>query len=184
MSDDDDGGQLTTRTRSRSQQPPRSRAQSRDGDPAAKPAPDIRRRLKFGSAALAVVLLLALGINTVPVLRTAWHQSFTRMSTPSPAIYFTGNPTVNGAVLDVPIALDAHATSASTFTLQAWLVTGAGKPGPVLSAKVTSQGGVVKTVLDVQLPVDPEVVWVSLVGQSQTLHYRIAGDPIPTTTAH
>ncbi|WP_034266150.1 hypothetical protein [Actinospica robiniae] len=144
-----------------------------------------RRRRVFGATAAALVVALLFGIGRIPAVRTVLRQSFTRMSSPAPAIYFTADPTVDGAVLHVPLALDPHASGTTTFTVKAWLVTGSGSTGPTLSAKVTARGTVVKTVLDVLLPKDPEVVWVSLAGaDGQTLHYRIAGNPIPTATAY
>jgi hypothetical protein len=133
---------------------------------------------------VALVAVLALAIGTVPAVRTIVRQSFTRMSVPAAAMYFTGNPTVNGAMLDVPLAIDARADTATTFTVKAWLDNGSGAPGKSMTVKVVAHGSVVKTTLQVPLPLDAEVVWVNLVGQSQTLHFRIAGNPIPTSTAH
>ena len=186
--DDDHTEQVAVRTRSRSSQQARSRnsrredgAESEVATPRERPG---RGRPRFAVPLVALVAVLALAIAVVPAVRTVLRQSFTRMSAPAAAMYFTGNPTVNGAVLDVPLAIDAHSDATTTLTVKAWLDNGSGTPGKSTTVQVVAHGSVVKTLLQVPIPVDAEVVWVDLVGQNQALHYRIAGNPIPTTTAH
>jgi hypothetical protein len=38
-------------------------------------------------------------------------------------------------------------------------------------------------VVTLPLPVDAEVLWVNLNGQSRTLHYRVAGSALPAPTS-
>jgi hypothetical protein len=141
-----------------------------------------RKRIAF-AAALAAVLVIAFGIGTLPPVRAVLRQSFTRIPTPYAELYFTGTPVIDGLNLRVPVAIDAHVTAKTSYSLNAWLVDAAGKAGPVSSSRITSSGGITSTVLDPQLTPGAEVVWIDLVGQGQTLHFRIAGNPIPSSGA-
>lgn len=191
MVPDDDHTEELARTEEPAPVRTRSRSPQQTASPSARteaePPPRGRSgRGPLGPAApfVAVAVAVALAIGAVPALRTVLRQSFTRISAPAAAMYFTGNPTVNGAVLDVPLAVDAHSEASTTFTVKAWLDNASGKPGTSTTVRIVSHGSVVTTTLQVPIPLDAEVVWVNLVGQSQSLHYRIAGNPIPTSTAH
>jgi hypothetical protein len=142
-----------------------------------------RRRIAPGVAVLAVVLLIALGVGSLPSVRGVLRQSFTRMPTPYTELYFTGDPVVDGFVLRVPVAINAHVTTKTSYSLRAWLVDGTGAAGPATTSRVTSSGGVTRTVVQAQITPGAEVVWIDLVGQGQQLHFRIAGDPIPSSSS-
>ena len=141
------------------------------------------RRIAPGVGALAVVLLIVLAVGSLPSARAVLRQSFTRMPTPYTELYLTGDPVVDGFVLRIPVAINAHVTTKTSYSLKAWLVDGAGAAGPATTSRVTSSGGVTTAVLQAQMTPGAEVVWIDLVGQGQQLHFRIAGDPIPTTSS-
>ena len=142
-----------------------------------------RRGLLAGGAALVVVLLVWLG--TLPSIQTILRQSFTQLPTPYTEMYFSGTPTVSGITLSVPVTVVNHATTQDSFTLKVWTQNAAGKTDMTTSIKVTPKHGeaVIVVKVAVQMPADAQVLWINLAGQSQTLHYRIAGEAIPSPTA-
>jgi len=149
------------------------------------PPPRGRRRAlsAIGGAALVVALLAWLG--TLGSVQTILRQSFTKLPTPYTEMYFSGTPTVSGITLSVPVTVVNHATSQDSFTLEVWTTDAAGKADTTTPIKVTPKHGEATVVVKVavQMPADAQVLWINLAGQPQTLHYRIAGEAIPSSTA-
>lgn len=143
-----------------------------------RPRPRIRKRLLLG--VLAALIAVA-GLSRVPAVNTVLKQSFTQLPPANTELYFTSFPSVSGTALNVPIAVNFHATSAPTATVRVWLVNGSGKTDATTSVTLTSAHGTAQKVVTLQVPADAEVVYVNLVGQRQTLHYRIAGIRIPAS---
>jgi hypothetical protein len=127
----------------------------------------------------AVVVLLA-GLSLVPSVKTELLQSFTRLPTGYTELYFTATPSVNGIELSIPVAVVAHATAAKSVTLKVWLVDAAGIVDSSTLVTLTPHGGVAKGVITVKVTAKAQVVYVRLLGHSETLHYRIAGTVFPS----
>jgi hypothetical protein len=135
------------------------------------PAP--RRRVR--PLVLTCVLLIALaGSLFVPEVRTTLRQSFTRMPQPVTAIYFTADPKIQGTVLNVPITVDGKDTGISTYQVKVWTVTAAGRVDARTDAKVPQVKGVNTAVITLTIAPDAAVVWVSLDGTDQVIHFKIA----------
>lgn len=151
-----------------------------DAPPTAAP-----RRLPSKRLALicAVVVVVLIGTWSVPAVHTVLRQSFTRLPAPYTQLYFTGQPSVNGTTLSVPVTVDGRGTAARSFAVKVWLVNAAGKTDASTTVTLTPKDGVSATVVSLQIPGDAEVVFVNLVGHPETLHYRIAGVPVSVPTA-
>ena len=107
-------------------------------------------------------------------MQTVLKQSFTRLPRPYATVYFTSDPTVDGAALRVPLTVESADTPQSDYGLDVWTVNAAGVVSAKASAKVTTRGGTAATtVVTMTVTPDASVVWVSLNGTQQTLHYRI-----------
>lgn len=140
------------------------------------------REKRYGAKIAAVAAVLALGLvlwSTGPV-QAVIKQSFTRVPAAYTELYFTTTPGLDGLDLTVPLTVDAHNINVDSFTLKVWLTNAAGKTDYSTTVKLKPVHGIARTVLNVQLPVDAEILWVNLSGQSRTLHYRVAGSPFPT----
>ena len=142
-----------------------------------------RMLIRIGAACLVVIGLF--GVSAIPAVRTILHQSFTRLPAPYTEMYFSGTPTVNGILLSAPVTVINHATTADSFVLKVWMTNAAGAEEAATSLTVTPKHGEAETVVkvSVQLPADAQILWINLAGQTQTLHYRIAGVGIPTPTS-
>ena len=138
--------------------------------------------IRVGAVCAAVLGLY--GVSEIPAVSTLLRQSFTQLPTPYTDMYFSGTPVVDGILLTVPVTVVDHATTADSFVLKVWMTNAAGAKESATSLTVTPKHGQATTVVKVsaQLPADAQVVWISLAGQTQTLHYRIAGVGIPTPT--
>jgi len=135
----------------------------------------IRLGVAVGLLALALVLW-----STGPV-QAVIRQSFTRIPTSYTELYFTSTPQLNGLDLTVPITVDAHYINVDSFTVKVWLTNAAGKTDYSTTLQLKAVHGIARTVQNVQLPVNAEILWVNLSGQSRTLHYRVAGSPLTTS---
>ncbi|MBF9068282.1 hypothetical protein [Streptacidiphilus fuscans] len=137
--------------------------------------------------AVAVLALVAglgsLATPTVASLRTVLLQSFTKLPTRYTELYFTSSPTVDGPAVDVPVTVVDHSTGIRLYQVHVELRDDRGK---VLAATeaglVPRDGAAVPLVLHLPLVTGATTVWVTLPGHPQTLHYRIAGSNLPTTT--
>jgi hypothetical protein len=137
-----------------------------------------RRPPRSALIALGTVLglvVLLLGLWSVPSIRTTLRQSFTRLPTGYTEIYFTSAPTVNGADLNIPVTVVAHATQAKSVAVKVWLVNQSGATRFSTTVTLAPKNGVASTVVTLKAPADAQVVWVSLPGKNETLHYRLAG---------
>ncbi len=120
-----------------------------------------------------LVLLALLGTLFAPGVRTVLRQSFTRMPQATTAIYFTADPTIRGAVLNVPITVDGTDTGTSTYQVKVWTETAAGTVDASTQAKVPTVKGVTAAVVTLTVAPDAAVVWASLDGTGQVIHFRI-----------
>jgi hypothetical protein len=120
-------------------------------------------------AALAVTLAL-------PPVQTVLRQSFTRLPSPYTALYFTSDPTVDGVALSVPITLEPVDAGSTSYGVRVWTVSASGAVNADTRSKITAdKKGVWSTVVRLTIAPTAAVVWVSLDGTAQTLHYRING---------
>lgn len=129
-----------------------------------------RRRLAMGGAGIVVIgALLAL-----PPVRAQLRDSFTKLPKPYTALYFTSPPQVDGTVLTVPVSVHAVDTGTDTYSVRVWTVDAKGKVDDSRTADLAWDGQAMSAV--VSMPVNPaaDIVWVSLGGSDQTLHYKIA----------
>jgi hypothetical protein len=131
-----------------------------------------RRRGTLAAIGLAVVALA--GTLALSPVQTVLKQSFTRLPQPYATIYFTSDPTIDGAALHVPLTVESADTPHGDYGLNVWTVNAAGAVSGKASAKVTTHGATAATtVVTMTVTPDASVVWVSLNGTQQTLHYRI-----------
>ena len=86
-----------------------------------------RRRVLIGIATACVVILGLYGVSQVPAVNTVLRQSFTQLPAPYTEMYFSGTPTVNGILLEAPVTVINHATTADSFVLKVWMTNAAGK---------------------------------------------------------
>jgi hypothetical protein len=150
----------------------------REGEPAARSWPRPSKWLVLGL--LAAPLAVA-GLAQVPAVKTVLRQSFSQLPASSAELFFTSSPSVSGGALDVPITVNVHGAAVRSVAVKVWLVDAAGKTDAATTVDLTPVRGTVAQVVTLQVPTDAEVVFVNLVGQSQTLHYRIAGIRIPAS---
>jgi hypothetical protein len=108
-------------------------------------------------------------------VRVVLQQSFTKLPTENIELYFTGTPGFNGATLSVPVALNEHDSPVQSFTLELQVVDGTGKALAANDVTAVPKLGLANVVATIRVPGGGQVVWVRLVGYSQTLHYRISG---------
>lgn len=148
----------------------------RQASGAAAPRPPVSKRMVFGLLAALVALI---GVSRIPAVQTVMRQSFSQLPSAYTELYFTSAPSVSGAALNVPITVNVHGAAAKPVTVKVWLVNAAGKTDAATSATLTPEHGTAARVVILQVPTDAEVVYASLVGQPQTLHYRIAGARFP-----
>ncbi|HZP53366.1 hypothetical protein [Actinocrinis sp.] len=153
-------------------------APQEDG-PAVRSWPRPSRRLVLGVLAALVALW---AVSSIPAVKTVLRQSFSQLPAANTELYFTSSPSVSGTSLNVPITVNVHGTSARSVPVRVWLENASGKTDATASVTLTAAHGTAAKVVTLQLPADAEVVYVNLVGQPQTLHYRIAGIRIPTST--
>ncbi len=132
----------------------------------------IRRRGTLAAIGVAIVALA--GTLALSPVQTVLKQSFTRLPQPYATIYFTSEPTIDGAALRVPLTVESADTPQGNYGLNVWTVNASGAVNGKASAKVTTHGSTATTTV-VTLPVTPDaaMIWVSLNGTQQTLHYRI-----------
>jgi hypothetical protein len=149
------------------------------GDGEGGPTP---RRLLYALLAAVLAAVLGAGLWMIPSVRTILRQSFTQLPSPYTELYFTSAPSVSGTNLDVPVSVDAHTAAVHSFTVKVWLINGAGKTDAATTATLPAKDGAASSVVTIHVPGDAEVLYVSLVGSTEVLHYRIAGIPIPTST--
>jgi hypothetical protein len=145
----------------------------------------VRLRVVAVTGVVAAGLALLAFVVTLAPVRTVLRQSFTRIPSPYTEMYFSGAPTVSGIDLIAPVTVINHATRSDSFELRIWVVDAAGATDASTSMTVTPKHGEAKTVVEVsvQLPANGQVLWVALVGQTQTLHYRFAGAALPAQPA-
>ena len=131
------------------------------------------RRNLFIGCAVALVVILAAALALPPV-HTVLKQSFTRVPQPYTALYFTTDPTIDGAVLSVPITVYGVDTGINAYGVRVWTVTASGVVDATKKATVTAdKNGNWATVVTLSVAPTASTVWVSLDGTNQTLHYRI-----------
>ena len=125
---------------------------------------------------VVAVFLVAAAALSLPSVRTVLRQSFTRIPQPYTAMYFTTAPTVTGTVLRVPVTVQGVDTDESVYGIRVWTVTAAGKVGESTTAAVHWNAGAQTAATVVTMPVQPDaaVVWVSLDGSQESLHFKIA----------
>lgn len=173
------------RARRRSAAPEPAETESEESDAADEAPPRKPRRRLIVAAAVVLVLAVLGGLGSLSSVQTILRQSFTRLPTAYTEMYLSGTPTVSGITLSVPVTVVNHSTTQDAFTLKVWTVNGAGKTDMTTSIKVAPKHGEATVVVKVavQMPSDAQVLWINLAGQPQTLHYRIAGEAIPSPTA-
>lgn len=133
-----------------------------------------RRTRRAAAAALGVLALLALFL--VPEVRTVLRQSFTRLPQASTAIYFTGNPKIQGTVLEVPLTVEGVDTGVHTYGVKVWTESAAGRVDASTTARIPTVHGVTAAVVELPIADDAAEVWVSLDGTTQVLHFSISDD--------
>lgn len=132
-------------------------------------------RITYALAAALVTVGLAAGIS-LPSVQTVLKQSFTRIPQPYAALYFTSDPTLDGAALTVPISVQPTDEGVRSYNVRVWTATAAGTVnGNATTATVAPKNGVWTTVVTLTIAPTAAVVWVALDGTQQTLHFRING---------
>jgi hypothetical protein len=146
---------------------PRRRSKRGETEPEAPPR---RGRRLLG----AVLVLAVVGALLVPHVRLVLRQSFTQMPQTFTALAFTGDPTIRGTVLSVPLTVQGTNTGTDTYEVKVWTVDAAGKVDASTTAKVPTVKGVTAAVVTLPIAADATAVWVSLDGTDHTIYYKIA----------
>lgn len=153
---------------------PEAKATSRAGERKAGVLLRRRRTRRASAAVLAVLALFALFL--VPEVRTVLRQSFTRLPQESTAIYFTENPRIQGAVLEVPLTVEGVNTGVHTYGVKVWTENASGRVDASTTARIATAHGVTAAVVTLPIADDAAEVWASLDGTTQVLHFRISDD--------
>ncbi|WP_329567468.1 hypothetical protein [Kitasatospora sp. NBC_01266] len=149
--------------------PPGRRTRRRHGRRAAVP------RFGLVPALLALGLLIGLagGLWSVPTVRTQLLDSFTNRGTSFTELFFTADPTYEGATVVVPITLIAHGTGERSYQLKLTLESPDGSDAATDTVSlVPKDGAPVPVVVRLQSNGNAAMVRVALVGHPQTLHFR------------
>ena len=150
----------------------------RQGAAAVRSWPRPSKWLVLGLLAAPVAVA---AVANIPAVKTVLRQSFSQAPTATTELYFAGSPSVSGADLNVPITVNVHDSAARSIAIRVWLVDAVGKTDSATTVDLTPVRGSASQVVTLQVPTDAEVVYVNLVGQPETLHYRIAGIRIPAS---
>lgn len=142
-----------------------------------------RRRPALTGLLIGVTVLVAVTVGwSVQPVRTVLLQSFTRQNASFTELYFTSNPSFEGATAVVPLALNAHGTGVKAYELKVTLLAADGKAvSENVLPVVPKDGTPVPLVARLSAAKDVALVRVALVGHPQTLHFRFgkAEDPKP-----
>jgi len=139
----------------------------------------LTRRTLVGCSSVLATALVAAGVLTAasPVARTALRNSFTRLPDEYTELYFAGTPSTtrrNGRrIVQVPIALLHHGTSARTYAVKVSVVD----TPMVTETDVRAEPGRV-TPRSFSLPANGakpagHLVEVTIAGSKLSLHYRL-----------
>ncbi|WP_371497943.1 hypothetical protein OG871_18450 [Kitasatospora sp. NBC_00374] len=135
----------------------------------------LRSRRLLGPAAGLVAVCLAVAVAwVVPASREVLRQSFTKQSSPFTELYFTSEPTFEGATVVVPVAVNAHGTGIKSFQLDVVLEGPGGKPVTATTLPLTPRDGTAVPLVArlATSNADVAVVRVALKGHPQKLHFR------------
>ncbi|WP_035845644.1 hypothetical protein [Kitasatospora azatica] len=141
-------------------------------------APSLRFRITSVLLAVGAVIGLAGGLWSVPTVRTQLLDSFTERGSSFTELYFTADPTFDGAVVLVPLAVTDHGTGAKSYRIT---VTLESRDGSVAATSTVSlvpkDGTAVPTVVRMQSNGNVAAVRVTLAGHPQTLHFHLGKQP-------
>lgn len=161
---------------------PRARSTARE---AAEETPRRGGRRRVRAVLGAVVLAAIVGtICSLGPVRAILRQSFTRTGSPTTEFYLNGSPWVSGEYLEVPLGvIEQNGPSAGTFKVRLWTVDGAGRTVSAVTVALPYRDGQGAQNLSVQVPATAQIVWAQIVGTTLSLHYRIEGSALPSSSA-
>ncbi|MFF4343617.1 hypothetical protein ACFY00_27245 [Kitasatospora sp. NPDC001540] len=130
-------------------------------------------RALLAVAAAVVLLATAVAVAAVPSLREEIRLSFTRRPASFTELYFTADPSIDGAAVTLPMALNAHGTGVKSYQLKVVLQAADGTEvaGTVLTVQ-PRDGTPVPSVAKLQTTKEVTSALVELVGHPQTLRFR------------
>ncbi|GAA1156956.1 hypothetical protein F4556_002563 [Kitasatospora gansuensis] len=175
--EDDVEAEAEDRTEPEPEQPAARRGRRRRRAAAAPRRPAVTGLL----IGVAAVVLATVAWSVQPV-RTVLLQSFTQQNASFTELYFTTNPSFEGATAVVPLALNAHGTGVNAYELKVTLLAADGKTVSENVLPIAPKDGTpVPLVARLPAAKDVAMVRVALVGHPQTLHFRFgkAEDPKP-----
>jgi uncharacterized membrane protein len=144
-----------------------------------------RRRRKLVGRTVMVLLILVVGAVSVwatPAARRELRESFTRLPSAYTELYFTSAPVVERAQVSVPVSVVTHGADKRTYRLRVWLESSGGRTTASTTTTLTGRlNSQTSTIVHLPLRRGVQVVHVSLLGHSQTLHFRLGthGSEIP-----
>ncbi|MDH6116437.1 hypothetical protein ABH930_000836 [Kitasatospora sp. GAS204A] len=137
-------------------------------------------RTKVAAALLAVLALVGLGgwLWSVPTLRSQVLDSFTERGSSFTELYFTTDPTIQGATVVVPITVTDHGTGARSYQLKVTLESPNGSASATDTVSLVPKDGTpVPVVVRLQTNDAAAMVRVDLLGHPQTLHFHFGKQP-------
>ncbi|TXS42887.1 hypothetical protein [Streptomyces sp. t39] len=141
--------------------------------------------LRLIAVLLAVAVAAAVACFT-PGARSVLRDSFTQLPAAYTELYFTSPPALDRSTAVVPVSLVAHGDDGLTHRVRVSVEAPGGPVTASTTTTVTAPADGVRTAVVVRLPVadDGSVVRVELVGDDQTLHFRLGarGSPTPQGT--
>ncbi|MFJ5922058.1 hypothetical protein ACIQF6_05525 [Kitasatospora sp. NPDC092948] len=130
-------------------------------------------RTLFAGIAAATVLVAAVAVAAVPSLREQIGLSFTRRPAAFTELYFTADPSIDGATVTLPMALNAHGTGVKSYQLK---VTLRAADGTVVADTVLTvqprDGTAVPARAELRTTKEVTLAEAELVGHPQTLRFR------------
>jgi hypothetical protein len=160
--------------------------------------PTIRRRSPLGVRSVAAALVAAVVVTiawVTPAVRLELRRSFTRLPTQYTELYFTQEPTLErssaGYVAIVPVSVVSHGFGVRAYAIDVSLTADGGQVLDASTVRIEARSDVptgtiahLRPQANIGIPApsgtparSPSyVVRVALVGQPQSLHYRLAQD--------
>ncbi len=139
--------------------------------------PGVSRRLTAGLLAASAAVFLGGVVWSVPSTRNVLLESFTRQGSSFTELYFTAEPTFDGATVIVPVSLTDHGTGVSSYRMEVTLESPSGGAVATTTVDLAPRDGTpVPVVARLQATAEVSRVRVALVGRPQTLHFTF-GQP-------
>jgi hypothetical protein len=119
---------------------------------------------------------------SVPAARTVLLQSFTKQSSSFTELYFTSDPSFDGATVVVPVSLNAHGTGVESYQIRLTLESPSGEALATTTLNLEPRDGTpMSVVAHLQAKADVTLVRASLVGHPQTLHFHFGKPQTPNS---